>query len=302
VDLNLTLATTYTDGSSIPGGVHNVTLADYDTTNHLGANVDVTGNGLDNVITGNSGVNAIDGGGGNDTIDGGLGSDTVHGGAGNDTIIGTADGVADVYDGDGGNDTISYAALTTGSDISVNLGSAGLGGATGASIGSDAVNNFENITSGAGNDSLFGSNANNIIHGGDGNDNIVGNGGSDTLFGDNGNDTINGGVNDFFMTPAAANDLMTGGLGADTFKFDSRFGDDTVTDWNAGGGASNADTLDFVGYASHLGSLIVTQQGSDVLITVNDGSVDSHVTIQNEIAADFQTTHITTMNGDILIH
>jgi Ca2+-binding RTX toxin-like protein len=254
------------------------------------------------VVNGGTGADAITTGGGNDTIDGGMGSDTVNAGLGNDTVIGTADGVSDVYDGGGDVDTINYSALTTGMNISVSLGSSGLGGASGTAIGSDTVNNFENITSGAGNDSLFGSDVNNIIHGGDGNDNIVGNGGNDTLFGDNGDDTLNGGVNDFGATPAAANDFMTGGLGADTFKFDSRFGNDTVTDWNTGGGASNADTLDFVGYASHLGSLIVTQQGSDVLITVNDGSVDSHVTIQNQIASDFQTTHISTFNGDILIH
>jgi large repetitive protein len=253
-------------------------------------------------VFGGTGADTITTGGGNDIIDGGLGSDTINAGLGNDTVIGTADGVSDIYDGGGGVDTIDYSALTTGMNISVSLGSSGLGGASGIAIGSDTINNFENVTSGAGNDSLFGSDLNNVIHGGDGNDNIVGNGGNDTLFGDNGDDTLNGGVNDFVATPAAANDFMTGGLGADTFKFDSRFGNDTVTDWNTGGGASNADTLDFVGYASHLGSLIVTQQGSNVLITVNDGSVDSHVTVQNEIAADFQTFHISTLNGDILIH
>src|SRR5262249_21201368 len=95
-DLNLTLATQFADGSAIPnGGVHNITLADY--APGQGANVDVTGNALDNVITGNSGDNALSGGGGNDTLFGGAGTDTaVYRGsliAGNITAIADADPV-----------------------------------------------------------------------------------------------------------------------------------------------------------------------------------------------------------------
>src|SRR5262249_12127507 len=73
-DLNLTLATQFADGSAIPnGGVHNITLADY--APGQGANVDVTGNALDNVITGNSGDNALSGLGGKNTLYGGGGTD-----------------------------------------------------------------------------------------------------------------------------------------------------------------------------------------------------------------------------------
>ncbi|MEJ0075773.1 MAG: tandem-95 repeat protein [Alphaproteobacteria bacterium] len=80
-DLNLTLATQFADTSAISGGgVHNVTLADYAAGQ--GANVDVTGNTLDNVIIGNSGNNTLDGSGGNDTLHGGGGNDSLIGGAG----------------------------------------------------------------------------------------------------------------------------------------------------------------------------------------------------------------------------
>ena len=139
-----------------------------------------------------------------------------------------------------------------------------------------------------------------MIHGGGGDDNIVGNGGSDTLFGDAGNDTLNGGVNDFVTTPSAANDFLSGGSGNDTFKFEGRFGTDTVMDWNIGGGPANADTLDLVGYASQIGTMIVNQQGADVQITINDGSVDSHIIIKNETAANFMNAHITTTATDII--
>ena len=245
------------------------------------------------IVDGGNGVDKrITTGAGNDTIDGGMGADTINAGAGNDTVIGTADGANDSYDGGSGDsNTIDYSAITT--PISVDLAA---GAATGVDIGTDNLANFQNVNGGSGNDSLFGSNSGNVIHGGAGDDNIVGGSGSDKLFGDAGNDTLNGGVND------SANDFLTGGLGNDTFKFEGRFGTDTVTDWNFGGGPANADTLDLVGYASHIGSLIVNQQGSDVQITVNDGSVDSHVIVQNQTAANFMSAHITTSGNDILIH
>jgi hypothetical protein len=85
VDLNLTLATKFADGTPISGGVTTLTLADYATG--LGANVDVTGNALGNTITGNSGNNTIFGLGGEDTIEGGGGNDFIDGGANSDTVV-----------------------------------------------------------------------------------------------------------------------------------------------------------------------------------------------------------------------
>ena len=59
-------------------GVHDITL--------LGdSDIDVTGNGLDNVIVGNDGNNSLSGLGGNDTLTGGAGDDTLDGGDGTDT-------------------------------------------------------------------------------------------------------------------------------------------------------------------------------------------------------------------------
>ena len=57
------------------------------------ANINGTGNGLDNVIIGNSGDNVLTGGLGNDTLDGG-GADTMVGGLGNDTYV--VDALGDV--------------------------------------------------------------------------------------------------------------------------------------------------------------------------------------------------------------
>lgn len=81
-DLNLSLATQFADGSAIPGGgVANISLAG-------GANVDVLGNGLDNVISGNNGNNTLVGDGGSDFLTGGSGDDVLNGGSGNDVLDG----------------------------------------------------------------------------------------------------------------------------------------------------------------------------------------------------------------------
>ena len=52
------------------------------------ANIDGTGNELDNEIVGNSGNNTLSGRGGNDTLEGGEGNDTLEGGEENDTLEG----------------------------------------------------------------------------------------------------------------------------------------------------------------------------------------------------------------------
>jgi Ca2+-binding RTX toxin-like protein len=52
------------------------------------ANIDGTGNNLDNVITGNSGNNLLKGLDGNDTLIGSAGNDTLIGGKGNDVLTG----------------------------------------------------------------------------------------------------------------------------------------------------------------------------------------------------------------------
>ena len=55
-----------------------ITLADYDTVNHLGANINVTGNGEGDTIIGNDGNDVIDPGdaSGPSTLTGGAGADT----------------------------------------------------------------------------------------------------------------------------------------------------------------------------------------------------------------------------------
>ena len=65
------------------------------------ANINGTGNSLNNLLTGNSGNNSLNGGEGNDTLTGGAGNDSLNGGAGADSLIGGS-----------GTDTFRLAAFT----------------------------------------------------------------------------------------------------------------------------------------------------------------------------------------------
>ena len=191
-------------------GVHNITLLD-------ASNIDVTGNGLANVINGNSGNNTLTGGLGNDTINGGAGNDliqytvgdgvdTINGGAdtdtlavsgtaGNDTIhvavngsgvITSIEGMSPTnvesvtVNGAGGVDTLDYTGTT--SAVTVNLG-------TPSATGFTSVAGIENVTGGSGNDSLTGDAGVNVLTGGAGNDTLDGGAGADTMVGGTGNDT-----------------------------------------------------------------------------------------------------------------
>ncbi len=143
--------------------------------------------------------NVIDGGGGSDSIEGGQGNDTLQGGAGQDTLLGGDD--ADVLEGGLGNDsldggagggldrdTASYASALLAVTADLNFGEA-----TGADIGDDTLIEIENLTGGAGDDTLTGDIEANVLNGGGGADTLFGDAGNDRLIGGGGDDVIDGG-------------------------------------------------------------------------------------------------------------
>ncbi|WP_017296204.1 beta strand repeat-containing protein [Geminocystis herdmanii] len=138
------------------------------------ANINGTGNALNNVITGNSGSNLTFG---SNVIDGGLGNDTMIGGLGHDYyyINSLGDVIIEVDTLNGGIDTAFISVNNDTLDGNVEnltlIGSAVKG--TGNSLNNRLIGN---------------SLANNLI-GLDGNDFLDGLGGRDTLVGGNGNDT-----------------------------------------------------------------------------------------------------------------
>jgi Ca2+-binding RTX toxin-like protein len=127
----------------------------------------------------------------------------------------------------------------------------------------DTIASIENVTTGAGNDALIGSNDANILNAGAGNDYLDGLGGDDTLIGGTGDDRLFGGDGDDMLMGGSGNDTLTGGDGNDTVVFDEagrvvvRLNTQTV---------STGDTIVSIENAT-------TGAGNDALIGSNDANI-----------------------------
>lgn len=216
------------------------------------ADIDGTGNNLNNVITGNDRDNVLIGGGGDDYLNGGAGDDVLNGGAGNDQMAGGY-----------GNDT--YVVDQAGDSVyEADPGRLGGMDRVIASVNHILGANVEDLT-------LVGSAALN----GTGNalDNvIIGNDGDNSLTGNDGNDILVGG---------AGADLMAGGQGDDVYEVDSH-GDVVSEAVNAGhdrvdsyiGYTLGANLEDLIlkgtagsyGIGNTLGNAIYGNDGDNVLL------------------------------------
>ena len=189
------------------------------------ANIDGSGNALDNVITGNGGSNVLSGLDGNDTLignaghdtlDGGSGADIMQGGSGNDTYVVDQSGDIVIEAANAGTDTVQSGISYTLTDNVENLvltGAEDLHG-TGNALNNIITGNSGNntVSAGAGNDTVFAGAGNDLVSGGDGNDALHGEAGDDELMGEAGNDLLNGGE---------GADRMAGGIGDDTYVVDN---------------------------------------------------------------------------------
>lgn len=192
-------------------------------TDNVGTDIHIVKGGTGNdTLTGGSGADTLSGGPGADTLAGGDGNDILNGDAGDDTFDeGSATNGADVMNGGAGADTASYASRTNA--VTVILDALANDGE--ASENDKVMLDVENVTGGAGGDTLTGSPADNVLVGGAGGDTISGLAGNDTLRGGDDNDTLNGGDgNDLFDEGAASNggDVMNGGAGIDTVSYAAR--------------------------------------------------------------------------------
>jgi Ca2+-binding RTX toxin-like protein len=127
----------------------------------------------------------------------------------------------------------------------------------------------DTINGGNGNDSLQGGNSNDVLNGGSDNDYLHGGDGNDVLQGGTGNDDLNGGDGDDFLSGGTGNDVMTGGGGADTYDYHAGDGADIVTTFDSD------DKLQVTGYAAPLS---ITQVGNDVVV---EFSAEDRITFTN---------------------
>ena len=212
------------------------------------ADLDGTGNALDNRLDGNAGANRLEGGDGRDTLYGQVGNDTLIGGAGLDSL----DGGAGDDRMEGGVENDIYIVDSAG-DVVIELANGGAADSVRTSLLQyvipDEVEYLTVIGSGA--FEISGNAKYNMISGNSGNDTIDGLGGNDTLNGKGGVDRLGGqGGNDVF-----------------TFHRGESAGD-IVTDFD-GKGAALGDRLIFNGYGP--GASFTDLGGGDWQLTSGDG-------------------------------
>ena len=253
------------------------------------ANINGTGNELNNALTGNDGDNVLDGQSGNDVLNGGSGIDTLYGGDGSDLLYG-GDGndlleggaAHDILDGGKGRDTMiggmghDIYVVDDADDQVIENGVADydivrthVSYRLGANLERLDLMGAANLngTGNASGNTLLGNNGDNVLDGQGGNDVLGGGNGNDTLYGGDGNDTLDGGD---------GRDTMAGGIGNDTFTVDST--DDKVIE-NEGEGfdtvrahfsyslGANLEGLELIGLANLTG----TGNQSSNTLTGNDG-------------------------------
>lgn len=215
------------------------------------------GSDFDDVLTGNAGVNRLVGREGDDVLNGMAGDDILRGGEGADQLIG----------GEGDRDAAEYGWSHAGVSVSLADNSA-----TGGEAEGDTFDSIEYVYGSRYDDAITGDDAVNRLVGKDGDDVLSGMGGNDYLLGGNGDDT------------------MTGGEGDDVFQLEGTFGDDVITDFQAGEGRTDRVWLrdnDFGSYDELMASLVDTADG--VLLDMGEqGSLTlTDLTVAELVSDDF---------------
>lgn len=219
---------------------------------------------------------------GGDTVYAGPGNDNINGGFGNDTLYFNSQ--FDMF----GNSTPFTQGVTF--DLAV-TGPQNLG-----FFGTDTFFNFENVSGGRGDDTIFGDGGGNALVGWKGDDFLRSRGGVDTIFAGEGSDTLIGDTaGDTLHAGTLQDDQSQTDGDADIIKYfqimDSTYdnGMDTIFEFEhaAGGGNDRIDlssidastslggnqTFQFVGssdFSSFGGSVRVTTVGGNSIVMVNN--------------------------------
>jgi len=242
------------------------------------ANINGTGNALDNSVLGNNADNVLYGLDGNDTLGGYGGDDTLYGGRGNDRLVGR-EGVNQLFGGEGddqyfvGSQDMIVELAGEGFDVVFSVGDFVLSDNLEV-LRLDGTANLR----GEGNNGdnyIAGTSGNNILIGRGGDDQIFGGRGDDHLLGDSsgdgawGHDRLDGGEGSDWLNGGLGNDTLWGGTGSDSFHFarehlsDGGEGWDTIFDFQGAGtsGGGDQDLLEFSGFSGSA-SLVFERYGT----------------------------------------
>ena len=236
----------------------------------------------DETINGTYSNETIYGNGGNDTINGNYGNDILVGGTGNDTLNGGGDNDTYIYNLGDGLDTITDSAgnnkIVFGEGIArSNLSFTQIGNNLLIYLNGDknqgvVINSFfSNDSYKIGeihfaDDSVFYLAESGLtLDQSDRTDNMTINGTDydDTITGGSGNDTINAGDDDDVITGGKGNDILNGGYGRDTYIYNLGDGGDTI------GETRGNDKIKF-GSGIVLDDLKFTQEGNDLRIIIKN--------------------------------
>lgn len=266
-----------------------------------GINAQINGNALNNVIITGNGDDVFYGYGGKDTFIGGNGNDTYNVDSADDVIVEKTNmvefAIYNSFDGStqatalldiGGqydqvNSTAANYTLSANIETMFLYGGENINGTGNAGNNNMYGNNANNTLSGlAGNDVMYGKGGNDKLFGGDGNDWLDGDGGDNTLEGGNGNDVLYG-------DEWQSKDLMLGGAGNDVFYGNGDNGLDTMV-----GGAGNdkfyGDTTDIISEAAG--------GGTDSVIIDSGSSVETYTLSANIENLEVQTGSIQNITGN----
>ncbi len=274
------------------------------------ANLNGTGNELDNVLVGNSGLNRLTGGAGNDTYVVGRGDTVVEGAGGGIDTIQTH--ITWTLGSNLENLTLTGSANVNGIGNSLNnilIGNAGanlLDGGSGqdrldGGEGNDLLlggSGHDELVGGVGNDALNAGSGHDFLDGGDGTDVLDGGSGDDQLHGGSGDDVLLAGSGADRLSGGIGNDLLIGGSGNDRYLFSRGDGQDTIVEQDPF--PFNQDSLEFGPTIAPL-DLILSRQADNLRIALYGTS--DQVTIQNWYGGTAnQTELIQAGNGQQLLN
>lgn len=261
-----------------------------DTLMGGGAGDILAGEGGSDILRGEDGDDVLSGGDGADTMSGGAGSDELHGGSGADMLFGN-DGADMVY-GDGGDDIIETGA---GDDKA-------WGGAGNDTILATANDGSDQYWGDEGNDTLdYAVATGNLVvdlgNGFMGRGQVTGNGGTDMFYGF---ENFIGGSGHDVITATSAVNIMDGGLGNDTFRFQSASAahGDTIYGFAPGDKIdfsamdANTTTGGHQGFTLNAGSTLTAAGQVAVSYDVRDGAEVTLVrgNVDGDPGADFELT------------